>query len=36
MSGEIVSTKGRKNRENRKFFADKGDKIKGKPIDRFN
>jgi carboxyl-terminal processing protease len=30
--GEIVSTKGRKNRENRKFFADKGDKIKGKPL----
>ena len=30
--GEIVSTKGRKNRENRKFFARKGDKIKGKPL----
>ena len=30
--GEIVSTKGRKNRENRKFFAEKGDKIKGKPL----
>ena len=30
--GEIVSTKGRKNRENRKFFAKKGDKIKGKPL----
>jgi len=30
--GEIVSTKGRKNRENRKFFANKGDKIKGKPL----
>ena len=30
--GEIVSTKGRRNRENRKFFAKKGDKIKGKPL----
>tara|TARA_B100000686_G_scaffold186386_1_gene193094 strand:- start:299 stop:1453 length:1155 start_codon:yes stop_codon:yes gene_type:complete len=30
--GEIVSTKGRKNRENRKFFAKKGDEIKGKPL----
>ena len=30
--GEIVSTKGRKNRENRKFFANKGDKINGKPL----
>ena len=30
--GEIVSTKGRKNRENRKFFAKRGDKIKGKPL----
>jgi len=30
--GEIVSTKGRKKRENRKFFASKGDKIKGKPL----
>jgi len=30
--GEIVSTKGRKNRENRKFFAKKGDRIKGKPL----
>ena len=30
--GEIVSTKGRKTRENRKFFAKKGDKIKGKPL----
>jgi len=30
--GEIVSTKGKKNRENRKFFAKKGDKIKGKPL----
>ena len=30
--GEIVSTKGRKNRENRKFFAKKGDKIRGKPL----
>jgi carboxyl-terminal processing protease len=31
-NGEIVSTKGRKKRENRKFFAEKGDKIKGKPL----
>lgn len=30
--GEIVSTKGRKNKENRKFFAKKGDRIKGKPM----
>ena len=30
--GEIVSTKGRKNSENRKFFAKKGDKINGKPL----
>ena len=30
--GEIVSTRGRKNRENRKFFAKKGDKINGKPL----
>jgi len=30
--GEIVSTNGRKTRENRKFFAKKGDKIKGKPL----
>ena len=30
--GEIVSTKGRKSRENRKFFAKKGDQIKGKPL----
>ena len=30
--GEIVSTKGRKKRDNRKFFAKKGDKIKGKPL----
>tara|TARA_B110000438_G_scaffold289638_1_gene324425 strand:+ start:512 stop:1672 length:1161 start_codon:yes stop_codon:yes gene_type:complete len=30
--GEIVSTRGRKNRENRKFFANKGDKIDGKPL----
>ena len=30
--GEIVSTKGRRNRENRKFFAKKGDNIKGKPM----
>ena len=31
-NGEIVSTKGRKSRENRKFFAKKGDRIKGKPL----
>ena len=31
-NGEIVSTKGRNNRENRKFFAKKGDKINGKPL----
>jgi len=30
--GEIVSTKGRKNRDSRKFFAKKGDKINGKPL----
>jgi carboxyl-terminal processing protease len=30
--GEIVSTKGRKIKENRKFFAKKGDKINGKPL----
>ena len=30
--GEIVSTKGRKTSETRKFFAKKGDQIKGKPI----
>ena len=30
--GEIVSTKGRKASETRKFFARKGDEIKGKPI----
>ena len=30
--GEIVSTKGRKIAETRKFFARKGDEIKGKPI----
>jgi carboxyl-terminal processing protease len=30
--GEIVSTKGRKIRENRKYFAKKGDKINGKPL----
>ena len=30
--GEIVSTKGREERENRKFFAGDGDKIKGKPL----
>ena len=30
--GEIVSTKGRKSIENRRFFARKGDKVKGKPL----
>tara|TARA_B100001057_G_scaffold108766_1_gene106630 strand:- start:1687 stop:2823 length:1137 start_codon:yes stop_codon:yes gene_type:complete len=30
--GEIVSTKGRKASETRKFFAKKGDEVKGKPI----
>jgi len=30
--GEIVSTKGRKERENKKYFARKGDKINGKPL----
>jgi carboxyl-terminal processing protease len=30
--GEIVSTKGRKISETRKFFAKKGDEVKGKPI----
>ena len=30
--GEIVSTKGRKNKDFAKFFAKKGDQIKGKPL----
>ena len=30
--GEIVSTRGRKKSENRKFFAKKGDRIDGKPL----
>jgi carboxyl-terminal processing protease len=30
--GEIVSTRGRKKRENRKWFAKKGDQIDGKPL----
>lgn len=30
--GEIVSTKGRRKRENRKWFAKKGDRIDGKPL----
>ena len=30
--GEIVSTKGKKLIENRRFFAKKGDKVKGKPL----
>ena len=31
-NGEIVSTNGRKSKENKKFFAQKGDKINGKPL----
>ena len=30
--GEIVSTKGRHENENKKYFAKKGDKIEGKPL----
>ena len=30
--GEIVSTRGRKSKESRKFFAHRGDKINGKPL----
>ena len=30
--GEILSTKGRRTMENRRFFARKGDKVKGKPL----
>ena len=30
--GEIVSTKGRKSKDNRKFFAKEGDRIHGKPL----
>jgi len=30
--GEIVSTKGRKKNDNRKFFAKSGDRINGKPL----
>ena len=30
--GEIVSTRGRNERENRKWFAKKGDRIDGKPL----
>ena len=30
--GEIVSTRGRRKKENRKFFANKGDKINKKPL----
>ncbi len=30
--GEIVSTRGRKAMENRRFFAKKGDRVKGKPL----
>ena len=31
-NGEIVSTRGRKTIENRRFFAKKGDKVRGKPL----
>ena len=31
-NGEIVSTRGRKAIENRRFFAKKGDKVRGKPL----
>ena len=31
-SGEIVSTKGRRAYENRRFFAKKGDRVNGKPL----
>ena len=30
--GEIVSTKGRRIIENRRFFAKRGDELKGKPL----
>jgi len=30
--GEIVSTKGRQSKENRKYFAKQGDRINGKPL----
>jgi len=30
--GEIVSTRGKKAMENRRFFAKKGDRVKGKPL----
>ena len=30
--GEIVSTKGRRRTENRRFFARSGDKVSGKPL----
>jgi len=30
--GEIVSTRGRKSKENRRFFARKGDRVNGKPL----
>ena len=30
--GEIVSTKGRRKMENRRFFARKGDRLNGKPL----
>ena len=30
--GEIVSTRGRKSRDDRKYFAKKGDRINGKPL----
>ena len=31
-AGEILSTKGRRSIENRRFFAKKGDKVNGKPL----
>ena len=31
-NGEIVSTKGRQSKENRKYFAKQGDRINGKPL----
>jgi len=31
-TGEIVSTRGRKNKEDKKYFARKGDRINGKPL----
>ena len=31
-AGEILSTRGRKSIENRRFFAKKGDRVNGKPL----